>query len=142
MNNKRNMTENIAILALLLLSMLFILIAFFVGRSLGKRIMFDIMNDVVEKEKEKALNKSRSVIKGQLVEQFAPFTQDFPCNTTECSFLAKPVDFIGFRGLDNSNVEEIVFIEIKSGSSQLSAVQKSVKKAIENGNVRFEQVRI
>lgn len=142
MNNKRNMTENIAILALLLLSMLFILIAFFVGRSLGKRIMFDIMNDVVEKEKEKALNKSRSVIKGQLVEQFAPFTQDFPCNTTECSFLAKPIDFIGFRGLDNSNVEEIVFIEIKSGSSQLSAVQKSVKKAIENGNVRFEQVRI
>lgn len=122
--------------------MLFIIIAFFVGRSLGKRFMFDVMNNVLEKEKEKALNKSRSVIKGQLVEQFAPFTQDFPCNSTECNFQGKPVDFIGFKGLDNSTIEEIIFIEIKSGNSQLSGVQKSVKKAIEDGNVRFEEIRI
>lgn len=122
--------------------MIFIVIAFFIGRSLGKRFMFDIMSDVLERERQKALNKSRSVIKGQLAEQFAPFTQDFPCNTTECNFQGRPIDFIGFKGLDNSNVEEIIFIEIKSGNSQLSQVQKSVKRAIEEGKVRFEVIRI
>ena len=129
-----------ATIIILILAMIFIIVAFFVGRSLGKRFMFEIMSDVLEKEKHKALNKSRSVIKGQLVEQFAPFTHDFPCNTTECNFQGKPIDFIGFKGLDDSNVEEIIFIEIKSGNSQLSQVQKSVKRAIQEGRVRFEEM--
>lgn len=127
---------------ILILAFVFVIIAFIMGKALGKRIMFEVMNSVVENEKNKALNKSRSVIKGQLVEQFAPFTQEFPCNTTECSFLAKPIDFIGFRGLDNKSVEEILFIEVKSGSSQLSPVQKSVKRAIQEKRVKFVEIRI
>lgn len=129
-------------LVVIIFAIVLIIIAFVMGKSIGKRIMFEIMNSAIEKEKNKALDKSRSVIKGQLVEQFAPFTKEFPCNTTECSFLAKPIDFIGFKGLDNKDIEEVLFIEIKSGKSQLSPVQKSVKKAIDEKRVRFVQIRI
>ena len=130
------------IVIILVIAILFIIISFFVGRTVGKRFMFEVMNHVLEKEKEKALNKSRSVIKGQLSEQFAPFSTNFPCSSTECNFQGKPIDFIGFKGLDNKYVEEVLFIEIKSGNSQLSQVQKSVKKAIEEGRVRFVEIRV
>ena len=130
------------IILISILAILFIIISFFVGRAVGKRFMFEVMNHVVEREKQKALNKSRSVLKGQLSEQFAPFSADFPCASTECNFQGKPIDFIGFKGLDNKFVEEVLFIEIKTGNSQLSGVQKSVKRAIEEGRVRFVEVRI
>ncbi|MFT4244889.1 MAG: Holliday junction resolvase-like protein [Candidatus Woesearchaeota archaeon] len=130
------------ILIILVIAIIFILLSFFIGRAAGKRFMFEVMNHVLEKEKEKALDKSRSVIKGQLLEQFAPFGVDFPCASTECNFQGKPIDFIGFKGLDNKFVEEVLFIEVKSGNSQLSGVQKSVKKAIEEGRVRFVEVRV
>ncbi|MCH8519596.1 MAG: hypothetical protein LAT82_02475 [Nanoarchaeota archaeon] len=130
------------IVIVLIIAVLFIIISFFIGRAVGKRFMFEVMNHVLEKEKEKALNKSRAVIKGQLQEQFAPFSVDFPCSSTECNFQGKPIDFIGFKGLDNKYVEEVLFIEIKTGTSQLSQVQKSVKKAIEEKRVRFVEVRV
>lgn len=130
------------IIILSIIAVIFIIIAFFVGRALGKRLMFEIMNNVLEHEKQKALNKSRSILKGQLSEQFAPFGPEFPCSTTECSFLGKPIDFIGYRGLDNKFVEEVLFIEIKSGTSQLTPVQKSVKRAIQEGRVRFVELKV
>lgn len=130
------------ILIIVILAVVFIIIAFFVGKSLGKRTMFEIMNNILEHEKKKALDKSRSILKGQLSEQFAPFGPNFPCSTTECSFLGRPIDFIGYKGLDNKFVEEVLFIEIKSGSSQLTPVQKSIKRAIEEGRVRFVELKV
>ena len=130
------------IIIILVISIVFIIISFFIGRAVGKRFMFEVMNHILEKEKEKTLNKSRSIIKGQLSEQFAPFSVDFPCSSTECNFQGKPIDFIGFKGLDNKYVEEVLLIEIKTGTSQLSPVQKSIKKAIEEGRVRFVEIRV
>ncbi len=54
-------------------------------------------------------------------------------------FLGKPIDFICFSGLNEKDeVDEIVFIEVKTGQSSLSAREKSVKKAIEEGRIRYE----
>lgn len=127
---------------LILLAMVFIILSYFIGRSVGKRFMFEIMNDILEKEKKKALDKSRAVIKGQIYEQFAPFNSKFPVNPSECSFLGKPIDFVCFKGLDNRNIEEIIFIDIKTGKAQLSPMQKSLKKAVEEKRVRFETINM
>ena len=132
-------------LTVIILAMLFIILAYLFGRATGKRFMFDVMSEVLKKEQEdrkKSQDKSRAVLKGQISEQFAPFNIDFPVNSSECSFLGKPIDFIAFKGLDNRVIEEIIFIEVKTGKSKLSSMQKSLKEAIENKKVRFETVRI
>lgn len=119
-----------------------VFLAFFAGKSLGKRYMFDVMQHVVEEEKKKAVEKSRHVLKGQFNEHLSPFMENFPVKASECRFMGAPIDFICFSGLDEKNVEEVVFIEVKSGKAQMNATERSIKRAIENKNVRFETYRI
>lgn len=89
-----------------------------------------------------AIKKSRGVLAGMFSEQLAPFLPNFNFKPTECRFIGKPVDFICFKGLDEKNVEEVVFIEVKSGNSKLSSSEKNLKEAIEKKKVRFEEYRV
>ncbi len=116
--------------------------AFYAGKALGKRYMFEVMQSVMEKEKKDAVERSRSVLKGQFSEQLSPFSENFPVKASECRFLGAPLDFIAFKGLDEKNVEEIIFIEVKTGNSKLNQTEKSIKEAVKNKKVRFEEFRI
>jgi predicted Holliday junction resolvase-like endonuclease len=80
--------------------------------------------------------KSSEVKTGQTVEQLAGFLDDFPYPDDEIKALYQPIDLIVFRE------EEIVFIEIKSGESQLSEKQRKIRDLIEEKKVRFEIHRI
>ena len=119
-----------------------IVLSFFVGKALGKRIMFEIMNKVIDKERKDAVNKSRAVLKGQFSEHLSPFDKDFPVRPSEARFLGAPIDFIAFNGLDDKEVSEIVFIEVKSGKSQLNKTERSIREAVKNKRVRFEEYRV
>ena len=44
--------------------------------------------------------------------------------------------------MDNKDIDEIVFVEIKSGDSKLSSVEKQVKKAVENKKVKWKEYRV
>lgn len=90
-----------------------------------------------------AVKRSKAVISGQVAEQIAPFLPDFPANPSDARFIGKPVDFIVFSGLsENEKIDEILFVEVKTGKSLLSEREKEVKKAIEKGNVRYVEYRI
>lgn len=130
--------EIILILGLLILAVL----SFIAGKAIGKRYMFDVMQTVVEQERKKAIDKSRSILKGQFSEQLSPFGVDFPVKPSEARFLGAPIDFIAFSGLDEREVTEVVFIEVKSGNAQLNKTEKSIKEAIINKRVRFETYRL
>lgn len=99
------------------------------------------------RERERAIRKdaavrSRAVLSGQLNEQVAPYLPGFPAEPSEARFLGKPIDFVAFRGLDEKKVREIVFIEVKSGKSSLSPVERSVEEAIRNQKVSYEIYRV
>lgn len=96
-----------------------------------------------KKLRKDAVKRSKAVINGQVAEQIAPFLPDFPANPSDARFLGKPVDFIVFSGLsENEKIDEILFVEVKTGKSLLSEREKEVKKAIEKGNVRYVEYRI
>ena len=76
--------------------------------------------------------RSEQVRIGFLAESTIPFNSEFKHNPKNLRPLFQPIDYICF------NEDEIVFIEIKSGSSRLSEKQRNIKKLIENGKVRFE----
>ena len=100
-----------------------------------QRIRFGLR---IKKERQDAINRSRAVIAGQMTEQVAPFLKGFPCNPSDARFIGKPVDFIAFPGLmENDEVREVLLIEVKTGTSTLSNREKEVKKAVEQGRVRY-----
>lgn len=112
-----------------------------VGIYLGRRRAAREMEDLVARERSDAIKRSRAVLGGQFSEQLAPFLPLFPGDPTECRFIGKPVDFVSFAGASRGSVDEVVFIEVKTGDSRLSPVERSLKAAIERGDVRYVEYR-
>ncbi|NLM00084.1 MAG: Holliday junction resolvase [Treponema sp.] len=117
--------------------LLLFLIFYSLGRKVGKLEVLKKQDKLLKTERADAVKRSRAVISGQLCEQIAPFLPDFPCSPDDVRFIGKPVDFIGFVGLANDIVEEILFIEVKTGESKLSSREKSIKEAVMAKKVRY-----
>jgi|TARA_B100000315_G_scaffold254619_1_gene296094 predicted Holliday junction resolvase-like endonuclease len=119
-----------------------IVIGYFIGNKITKIQRDRHWETELASHRKDAILRSRAVLSGQFSEQLAPFFPDFNFKPTECKFLGKPVDFIVFKGADDKKIDEIVFVEVKSGKSKLSSTEKSLKETIENKNVRWEEYRI
>lgn len=79
---------------------------------------------------------------GQFSEQLAPYLPNFEYLPTECKFLGKPIDFVVFKGMDNKKIEEIIFVEVKSGNSKLNTHEKNLKDTINKKKVKWVEYRI
>lgn len=80
---------------------------------------------------QQARQRSQQVIRGYVAEQFAPFLPGFPFEPSACHFLGRPVDFVVFnQDWENEGKMSVVFVEVKSGKSQLSDKEKKIKEAV------------
>ena len=132
----------ISFAVLLFILMLFVL-CFRFGKKIGAIEAEKNQEKLLEEARIDAVRRSRSVLNGQLVEQVAPFLPNFPCNPADCRFIGKPLDFIAFAGLEeHDNVDEILFIEVKTNSSQLSQRERSLKEAVEKKKIRWVEFRV
>lgn len=120
------------------------LLFFILGKVIGSLVEKIKISKQIQTERTDAVKRSRAVIGGQVTEQLAPLFPDFPARYDEVKFLGKPVDFIAFKGLEESSdendkcfVDEVLFIEVKTGNSALSEREKAIKNAIEQGRVRY-----
>ncbi len=128
----------------------FIIILFLVGLILAYLVGHWIGSVKKHREWEKelpihrkdAIMKSRAVLSGYFSEQLAPFLPDFPFKPNEVRFIGKPVDFIAFKGMDDKKIDEVAFIEVKSGKSKLNKTEKSLKEAIEKKKVSWKEYRV
>jgi len=102
------------------------------NRELEKRLSEEI------ESRKKILNqkKSSEVRLGHIAETLAPFLDQFDFEPEQCCFLGKPIDYVSFGD------DEITFIEVKSGKSQLSSKQKNIRDQIKNNNVTWKEIRI
>lgn len=119
-----------------------IVVAYLVGRRNGIFQRDKYWEEQLPDYRKEAIMKSRAVIGGQFSEQLAPYLPNFKYLPTECKFIGKPIDFLVFKGMDEKNINEIVFMEVKSGNSKLSAQEKNLKDAIDKKKVRWEEYRI
>ena len=114
----------------------------FIGYLIGKAIQNKRWEGRIKEEREEAIKMSRAVLGGQFSEQLAPYLPDFPYSPTECRFVGKPIDFIVFKGMDEKNITEVKFVEVKSAKSKLSGHEKKLKDTIQAKNVSWEEYRI
>lgn len=128
---------------LFLLLLIFLILIFFMGFLFAFLIVKTFVHSDRKKDRKDAINRSRAVLSGQMLEQVAPFLPDFPCNPADVRFVGKPIDFVAFPGaVDNKPISEILFIEVKSGNSVLSEREKEIKNAVLKGKVRYVEYRV
>ncbi len=140
-----------------------LVIAFFIGlvlASIGiyiyhliaQRQISDLKSkhkDEIELARKESVNHSRSTLKGKMAEQMAPLLPGFQFIPADARFLGDPVDYVVFHGYtaardsgSDPSMIEVVILDIKQGGASLSKSQLAIAKAIEDGRVRFDVVRI
>ena len=130
------MLNNFSVSTLLLIFVIILLVLLLIIQqiSISRRL---------KKVRQDAVKRSGAVKGGQLAEQLAPFLPNFPCNPADAHFLGQPIDYIAFPGLsDNGQADEVLLIEVKTGSSQLNSHEKGIKEAVKAGRVRYVEYRI
>ena len=130
------MLNNISITTLLLLFVIFALVLLIIFQEIRIKIK-------LKKIRQDAVKRSNAVKGGQLAEQLAPYLPNFPCNPADAHFLGQPIDYIAFPGLcEKGTVDEILMIEVKTNTSQLSSREKEIREAVKSGRIRYVEYRI
>jgi predicted Holliday junction resolvase-like endonuclease len=132
------MIDTLTIILISFIAILFLILGYLIGKKITEQVMKNKIPDI----REEAIQRSRSILAGQFSEQLAPYLPDFPFNPSEAKFLGKPIDFIVFKGMDEKNIDEVVFVEVKSGKSSLNSNERNLKETIKNKRVRWAEYRI
>ncbi|MBS3101175.1 hypothetical protein J4204_03505 [Candidatus Woesearchaeota archaeon] len=119
-----------------------LLFVLFIGYLIGKYMTQKKLEEKIPEIREDAIKHSRAVLSGQFSEQIAPYLPDFPFKPTEARFIGKPIDFIVFRGMDDKKIDEVVFVEVKSGQGALNKVEKTLKEAVQNKKVEWHEYKV
>tara|TARA_B100001093_G_scaffold519468_1_gene608628 strand:- start:4484 stop:5059 length:576 start_codon:yes stop_codon:yes gene_type:complete len=95
-----------------------------------------LTEEIEQRKKVLSQKKSGEVRLGNIAETLAPFLDQFKFDPENCIFLGRPIDYISFDD------EQITFIEIKMGKSQLSSKQRHIRDLINDKQVYWKEIRI
>ncbi|MCD6344915.1 MAG: endonuclease [Anaerolineae bacterium] len=103
----------------------------------------------IKQARRDSTDQSRAVLKGKMAEQIAPLLPGFNYWPADARFLGDPIDYVvfnGYSGVKDNGTDgddlEVVILDIKKGRAGLTRGQRQIARAVEEGRVRFEIVRI
>lgn len=109
------------------------------------RVELEVDKQTKKKEKEirqKAIAKSRAGQLGKTLEKVVPMFPGFGHHPYDVRPVFDPIDFVIFDGYYQNAVTDICFVEFKTGQSRITQIQSSIRAAIENRRVHFEEKRL
>jgi predicted Holliday junction resolvase-like endonuclease len=89
-----------------------------------------------------AVRRSSAVVSGKVTEHLTPYIGSFPYNPKDVRFLGTPVDLIVFDGLSEEEPREIIFLEVKTGSSNLSSRERRIRDLVLARRVSWKEFRV
>ena len=89
-----------------------------------------------------AIRRSSAVVSGKVTEHLAPYMDAFPYNPKDARFMGTPVDLIVFDGMNEDALREIIFLEVKCGSSSLSTRERRIRDAVRAKRVMWKEFRV
>ena len=92
--------------------------------------------------RQDAVLRSQAVTVGKVSEQLVPLLPGFTFNPKDVRFLGSPVDLVVFDGLCDGELQEVVFVEVKTGAAGLSGRERQVRDAILEKRVRWDELRL
>lgn len=103
------------------------------------RLLFGIQN---RWQRKNAIERSKHVIMWQVNEKIAPILPWFPYNYKDLVFIGKWIDYIVFDWLSTGNLKQIVFLEIKSGNSNLNKNELMIQECLNRKKVYYDVLRM
>lgn len=88
-----------------------------------------------------AVRRSKAVTVGKVHEQLVPYLPGFDYDPRDARFIGSPIDFIVFDGLSDGAECSVVFIEVKTGASDLTPRERRVRDAVRSGRVEWVEHR-
>ena len=92
----------------------------------------------LKKQRSNAVSRSRNVVLGYVHEKIAPLLPNFPYSYKDLVFLGKWVDYLVLDWLSKGILNKIVFLEIKSWTSQLNKNEQLVRDCIAQKRITYE----
>jgi len=116
-------------------------IIIFVFIYLKQTIKHNAQMELLRKRKNLGL---KSQLKGDLAELIIPWLNESGCTGSELKHFGKPIDWIGFKGLDDPTANiGIKIIEVKTGKTKnLSQNERRIKDAVERKDIEWMTIHI
>ncbi|MEM5815157.1 MAG: Holliday junction resolvase-like protein [Candidatus Aenigmatarchaeota archaeon] len=132
---------------LFLIAILSILLIYLFFKNLEWRFRFEekVRKYIQEKEEEirrDAIERSYRIISGKVSERLAPLLREFPYNPKDARWIGDPIDLVVFDGLSEGKLRKIVFVEVKTGKSNLNKNEREVREVLKKREVMWKEVRI
>jgi predicted Holliday junction resolvase-like endonuclease len=93
-------------------------------------------------QRKNAVERSKHVVMWQVNEKIAPILPWFPYNYKDLVFIWKWIDYIVFDWLSTGYLKQIVFLEIKSGNSNLNRNESMIQDCLSRKKVFYDILRI
>jgi predicted Holliday junction resolvase-like endonuclease len=112
-------------------------------RQAGERIAA-IRQEYTERRRaeNKASNaRSRTALVAKIGEHLAPLFEGFKYNLKDVRHVGEIFDFLVFDGLEEGEIRQVVFLEVKtkrSGARVTNPREKMLRDAVENGRVSYD----
>jgi len=137
-------------LLVVVIIILLVLVLYLWNQSRDKRYTEAEVKEMIDDAIQSSLDTQRPIVKGQIGENIAPYMKEFikNYNPGDVRFLGgEPVDYIVYKNYvlaknKDEKIEEIVFVEVKTGKAQLNSIERKIKEAIEKKRVRYDVIRL
>ena len=88
-----------------------------------------------------AEKKAMEVGLGLVLEKIVTGWQGFPHAPYDCRSLFEPIDYVAFDGMtENQQVDQIAFLDVKSGKARLNRHQNIIREAVNDHRVEYKEV--
>lgn len=96
----------------------------------------------IKRIQQTTVRQSRSSILWEVNEKLSPLLPNFPYHTKDLVFVGKGIDYIVFDWLSSWRLREIIFLEIKTNTSQLNKNELQIRSYLANFPVKYEVLKI
>ena len=88
------------------------------------------------------MQRSQAITAGKVHEQLVAYLPGFPYNPKDVRFLGSPIDLVVFDGLAEGRLRSIVFVEVKTGGSTLTARERWVREIVQHREIEWAELRV
>lgn len=96
----------------------------------------------IKQNRSDAIKRSRNAILGEIYEKIMPFLSEFAYSPKDMVFVWKWFDYLILDWLNEWEIRDIIFMEIKYWTSSLNKNEKMIRLAVGSKKVKYVEFKI
>lgn len=120
------------------IAIVILIFGIFIWTLIGKIIKYK----EIQVNRNDAVKRSKNVILWELYEKIIPFLPNFKYSPKDMVFIWKWFDYLVLDWLSSWDLNEIIFLEIKSWTSSLNKNERMIRNTINAKKIKYEEYKI